>query len=150
MELFLKKFTLNLISGFNYKDLDLQTILVLLFLSLIVGKLLGSKRYIGFYWSTLFFFALPLLSGLGAFLAVAIIIQSPKLTQNPPKSTMKQLYWGYGLIVLSIPSTLGIINSNQKNIDEMQINTILFALGLILFSTYLIWLNYKFRVKEIK
>ncbi len=144
-------FFLFLLSGPAHIQLNSLGYIILFISSILVGKFLGEKRYIGFTWSTIFFFLMPLLGSLGIIFSLTIIFLSPKLTSKPPKGTSGKLYWGVGLLFFSILAILGIITSKTNPINPqkyLENGSILLSIELILLSTYLIWIYLKFPAKD--
>lgn len=146
--MYLKRLYLLLLAGPSSIEMTLRDYVLLLAVSMIVGKFLGAKRYIGFVWSSVFFFFMPLLGGLGLIFSLTVILLSPKLTSSPPKGTSRNLYWAVGLIILGGMGTLGMLLPSNNTIEiQAKQSGFRLAIELLLLSSYLIWIYKKFSVR---
>jgi hypothetical protein len=144
----IEKFYLLFIAGPSSVILTPIDYIVLFVMSLAVGKFIGEKRYIGFIWSTLFFFLMPLLNSLGIIFSLTIILLSPKLISPPPKGTSRNLYWAIFLIVFGGMAATGmLISPNFANENIWGNGGFMMSLSLILISFYLFWIYRKFHIK---
>lgn len=124
--------------------------IILLFVSVLVGKFIGENRYIGTIWATIFFFLMPLLNGLGIIFSLTIIFLSPKLTSPPPKGNIGKLFWATGLIILGVLGAIGTMASKTNPISPENYignNVILMSIQFVLLACYLIWIYVKFPLK---